>query len=107
MADWRDYPLTRTPICCAMPAASPWPTREPTPGLFRIIWGTGIFSTPSGTRPPTRRDLNGCGGRESLARPRVSLMRFHVGAQNRVDACLIAALLPEPFQQVSIQAHGD
>jgi len=34
-------------------------------------------------------------------------MRFHVGAQNSVDARLIAALLPEPGQQVSIQPHGD
>jgi hypothetical protein len=33
-------------------------------------------------------------------------MRFHVGAQDRIDAGLIPALLPEPGQQVRIQPHG-
>lgn len=34
-------------------------------------------------------------------------MRLHVGAQNGVNACLVAPLLPEPFEQVSIKPHGD
>ena len=34
------------------------------------------------------------------------LMRLHVSPQNGVDAGLIAALLPEPAQQIRIQPHG-
>src|SRR5262245_48731826 len=37
----------------------------------------------------------------------VRCMRFHIGAQNSVNTRLIATLLPEPGQQVSIQSHGD
>ena len=33
-------------------------------------------------------------------------MRLHVRPQNRVDARLISAFLPEPGQQVRIQPHG-
>jgi len=34
-------------------------------------------------------------------------MRLHVRAQNSVDPRLIAALLPEPGQQVRVEPHGD
>jgi hypothetical protein len=34
-------------------------------------------------------------------------MRLHVGAQDGVDAGLIAALAAEPAQQVGIETHGD
>jgi hypothetical protein len=33
-------------------------------------------------------------------------MRLHVRAQNGVNPGLVAALLPEPAEQVSIQPHG-
>jgi hypothetical protein len=33
-------------------------------------------------------------------------MRFHIRAQDGVDAGLVPALLPEPGQQVRIQSHG-
>jgi hypothetical protein len=48
-----------------MPVALPWPTREPTPGSFRIISATATFSTPSATPPPIRQDSRSCGGRAS------------------------------------------
>ena len=32
-------------------------------------------------------------------------MRLHVGAQDGVDTGLVAALLPEPAQQVGVQTH--
>jgi hypothetical protein len=35
------------------------------------------------------------------------LMRLHVGAQDGVDAGLIAAFAAKPAQQVGIEAHGD
>src|SRR5436305_9152812 len=34
------------------------------------------------------------------------LMRLHVGAQDGIDAGLIAALAAEPAQQVGIEPHG-
>jgi hypothetical protein len=34
-------------------------------------------------------------------------VRFHIGAQDGVDAGLVSALLPEPGEQVRIQTHGD
>ena len=34
-------------------------------------------------------------------------MRLHIRPQNRIDASLVPALLPEPGQQVRIQSHGD
>src|SRR5262245_48909109 len=55
-------PLRHTPTCSAMPVASPSPTKGQTRGSFKTTWDTGIFSTPSGTRRPIRRGLNGCGG---------------------------------------------
>jgi type 1 fimbriae regulatory protein FimB len=54
-------PSRPTPTCYAMLAASPSPTREPTPGSFRIISVTGTFSTPLGTPPATRRGLKNSG----------------------------------------------
>ena len=33
-------------------------------------------------------------------------MCLHVGAQNGVNARLVAPLLPEPFEQVGIEPHG-
>jgi hypothetical protein len=35
------------------------------------------------------------------------LMRLHVGAQDGIDAGLIAVLAAEPAQQVGVEAHGD
>lgn len=32
-------------------------------------------------------------------------MRFHIRAKNRIDAGLVAALLPEPRKQIRIEAH--
>ena len=33
-------------------------------------------------------------------------MRLHVGAEDGVDASLVAALLAEPAEQVGVQPHG-
>src|SRR5262249_44775243 len=42
-----------------------------------------------------------------LRRVGVLGVRLHVGAQNSVDARLVATLLPEPGQQVGVKPHGD
>ena len=44
---------------------------------------------------------------KNLARACVCVLGLHVGAQNSVDACLIAALLPEPCQQIRVKPDGD
>src|SRR5271157_5193018 len=54
-------PCSPIPTCCATLAASPWLTRALIRGSFRIISGTGTFSTPSSTRRPTRRGSKSCG----------------------------------------------
>jgi Phage integrase family len=63
------------PKCCVMPAASPWPTREPTPGSSRIISDIGTFSTPRGILPPSQQASSSCGGKTALS-PRLAPGRF-------------------------------
>src|SRR6266446_10219914 len=60
--------LRPTRTCCAMRAASPWPTRVQTRGSSKTISDTGTYSTPCATRPPTRHGLNGSGGRPVVAK---------------------------------------
>jgi hypothetical protein len=38
--------------------------------------------------------------------PALHLLRFHIGAEDGVDAGLIAALLAKPAEQVGVEAHG-
>src|SRR5271165_599040 len=61
------YPCSLIPTCCATLAASPWPTKVQTRGSFRIISDTGIFSTPSSTRPPTRYGSRSCGDESEIS----------------------------------------
>ncbi len=61
---WLAWIFRRTPTSSGTPAASPRPTKVRTHGLFRIIWGTGIFGILSFIRRQTRPGLKDCGDEE-------------------------------------------